>query len=199
MQIIDCRGRACPQPVMETKKALEESGEAEIQIIVDNPASKENVQRFAENQGHQVSVSEGKEGITLTIQRKGAVSSRAAIAQEQNVSLSGERVIFLDADSIGRGSEELGKVLMRSFFHTLDQSDLGIDKIIFVNSGVKLACEGSPVLEELGNLSQKEVQILCCGTCLDYFGLKDRLQVGSVSNMYEILATLSQAGKVIKI
>lgn len=199
MRIIDCRGRACPQPVIETKKALEESGEDEIQVIVDNPASKENVRRFAESQGHRVTVSEAKEGILLGIQRRGSASGTAAAAQDRKVAFSGETVIFLDADSIGRGSEELGKVLIRSFFHTLGQSNLGFDKVIFVNSAVKLACEGSAVLEELRGLSQKNIQILCCGTCLDYFGLKGRLQIGRVSNMYEILASLSQAGKVIKI
>jgi len=199
MRYIDCRGRACPQPVIETKKALEESGEDEIQIIVDNPASRENVRRFAESQGHKVTVSEEKEGFILTIQGKRTVSSTAPGGQEQKKIAAGETLIFLDSDSMGRGSEELGMVLIRSFFHTLEQSNLEIDKIIFVNSGVKLACEESPVLEELINLGRKKVKILCCGTCLDYLGLKGRLQVGNVSNMYEILTSLSQAGKVIKI
>ncbi len=198
MRTIDCRGRACPQPVLDTKKVLEESGEAEIRIIVDNPASKENVRRFVESQGHKVTVAEENNVFTLIIQRKGAVPHAPAV-QEQKTVESGKIVIFLDGDSIGRGSEELGKVLMRSFLHTLEQSNLGIEKIILLNGAVKLACKGSAVLEELANLAQRGGKILACGTCLDYFGVKSDLAVGRVSNMYEILTSLAEAGKVLKI
>ena len=88
---------------------------------------------------------------------------------------------------------------MRSFLHTVGEAEVNIKKMIFVNSGVKLACEGSPALEDLQGLAQRGVDILSCGTCLDYFHLKAKLKVGRVSNMYEILNSLSQAGKVIKI
>jgi selenium metabolism protein YedF len=107
-------------------------------------------------------------------------------------------VVFIESDSIGRGSEELGKVLMRSFLHTLAEAEFKPAKLIMVNSGVKLACEGSEVLEDLHQLSRQGAEILSCGTCLDYFGLKTKLQVGRISNMYEILSSLAQAGKVLK-
>jgi selenium metabolism protein YedF len=107
--------------------------------------------------------------------------------------------VFIDADSLGRGSEELGKILIRSFLQTLEQSEAQPQKIILINSGVKLACEGSEVLEDLQEFSLKGVEILSCGTCLDYFGIKKKLMVGKVSNMYEILNSLASAGKVVKI
>jgi selenium metabolism protein YedF len=112
---------------------------------------------------------------------------------------SSDLVVFIDTDSLGRGSEELGRVLMRSFLQTLEQSEVHPQKIILINSGVKLACEGSEVLEDFQELSAKGTEILSCGTCLDYFGIKKKLSVGRVSNMYEILSSLSQAGKVIRI
>lgn len=199
---IDCRGLACPQPVLETKKALDESGAEEIFVVVDNPSSKENVKRFAENQGHQVMISEEKGAFEIKIRkgkRKEKADSVGGKAENiQGVESSG-MVVFIDTDSLGRGSEELGKILMRSFLQTLEQSEVHPQRIILINSGVKLACEGSEVLEDLQEFAARGVEILSCGTCLDYFGIKKKLIVGKVSNMYEILDSLTRAGKVIKI
>jgi selenium metabolism protein YedF len=108
-------------------------------------------------------------------------------------------VVFIDTDSLGRGSEELGRILMRSFLQTLELSEVHPQTVILINSGVKLACEGSEVLEDLQELAAKGTEILSCGTCLDYFGIKKKLVVGKVSNMYEILNSLARAGKLIKI
>jgi selenium metabolism protein YedF len=112
---------------------------------------------------------------------------------------SSDLVVFIDTDSLGRGSEELGRILMRSFLQTLEQSEVQPKKVILINSGVKLACEGSDVLEDLQELAGKGAEILSCGTCLDYFAIKKKLMVGKVSNMYEILNSVAQAGKVINI
>jgi len=199
-QKIDCRGLACPQPVLETKKALEAPGAGEILVVVDNPGSKENVRRFAESQGHQVSITEEKGVFELRIQ-KGKGKSESVEGKPEGIqgSLSPDLVVFIDTDSLGRGSEELGRILMRSFLQTLEQSEVHPQKVILINSGVKLACEGSEVLEDLQELSAKGTKILSCGTCLDFFGMKKKLLVGRVSNMYEILNSLAGAGKVIKI
>jgi selenium metabolism protein YedF len=199
---IDCRGLACPQPVLETKKALEAPGAEEIFVVVDNPSSKENVRRFAESQGHQVMISEGKGVFEVKIKKgKGKEKSGSVGGKAENIQgvAASDNVVFIDTDSLGRGSEELGKILMRSFLQTLEQSEVHPQRIILINSGVKLACEGSEVLEDLQEFSAKGVEILSCGTCLDYFGIKKKLMVGKVSNMYEIINSLAQAGKVIKI
>jgi tRNA 2-thiouridine synthesizing protein A len=189
---------ACPQPVLEAKKALEKPDAEEIIVLLDDPGSKENVRRFAESQGHRVTVTEEKGVFTLKIQKKGASQAEEKLTGKRAEAL-GRVVIFLDCDSLGRGAEELGRILMRSFLQTLEQSDVEPQKIILINSGVKLACEGSDVLEDLREFSAKGVEILSCGTCLDYFGLKKKLMAGKVSNMYEILNSLAQAGKVIKV
>ncbi len=202
MRTIDCRGLACPQPVLETKKALEGFVGEEIIVLLDDPASKENVRRFAESQGHRVSVSEDKGVFELRIDRgrkKGEPICAEEKPKERQSLTSSDFIVFIDSDSLGRGPEELGKILIRSFLQTLEQSEAQPQKIILINSGVKLACEGSEVLEDLQEFSLKGVEILSCGTCLDYFGIKKKLKVGKVSNMYEILISLTQAGKVIKI
>ena len=201
-QKIDCRGLACPQPVLETKKALEAPGADEILVMVDNLSSKENVRRFAESQGHQVSITEEKGVFELKIRRKkGEQKPESAGRKTEAFQCLAPRdlVVFIDTDSLGRGSEELGRILMRSFLQTLEQSDVSPQKVILINSGVKLACEGSEVLEDLQELSAKGTEILSCGTCLDFFGIKKKLSAGKVSNMYEILNSLARAGKVIKI
>jgi len=199
---VDCRGLACPQPVLETKKALEAQGAEEISVLVDNPSSKENVRRFAVSQGHEVSISEEKGVFELKIKKgKGREKPDAAGKRAEDVQClaSSDIVVFIDTDSLGRGSEELGKILMRSFLQTLEQSEVHPQRIILINSGVKLACEGSEVLEDLQEFAAKGVEVLACGTCLDYFGIKKKLVVGRVSNMFEIINFLAQSGKMIKI
>ena len=197
MATVDCRGMSCPQPVLETKKALDKSGPEGVLVLVDNPGSKENVRRFGESQGYQVDITEEKGVFRLRLQKAGA-AKKEPMPEEKKATGETDLVVFIESDSIGRGSEELGKVLMRSFLHTLAEAEFKPAKLIMVNSGVKLACEGSEVLEDLHQLSRQGAEILSCGTCLDYFGLKPKLQVGRISNMYEILSSLAQAGKVLK-
>jgi selenium metabolism protein YedF len=198
MKTIDCRGLACPQPVMETKKVLDAAEIKEITVLVDNPTSRENVSRFASSQGYRVSVVEEKGYAALNI-RKGEGEKKENKPAVPKAAVEGGLVFFVDSDSMGRGSEELGGVLMRAMLHTLGETDIKPEKIILVNSGVKLACEGSPVLEDLKTISSQGVEILACGTCLNYFNLKEKLGVGRVSNMYEILNSLSTAGRTVKI
>jgi selenium metabolism protein YedF len=199
MSVLDCRGLACPQPVLETKKVLEDPQTEEVLVLVDNPSSRENVRRFAESQGHQVNLSEDKGIFEVRIKKgKGKSASQEVKTESFQCLTSAGVVLFIDSDSLGRGSEELGKILMRSFLQTLEQSEAKPQKVILMNSAVKLACEGSEVLEDLQEFVAKGTEILSCGTCLDYFGLKKKLMVGKVSNMYEILNSLTQGGKVIK-
>jgi len=199
---IDCRGLACPQPVLETKKALEGPEMEEIFVLLDNPSSKENVRRFVESQGHQVSITEEKGIFELRV-KKGKGKEKSGSGEEKSKIIqcpeSAHLVVFIDTDSLGRGSEELGRILMRSFLQTLEQSEVHPQKVILINSGVKLACEGSEVIEDLQELAAKGAEILSCGTCLDYFGIKKKLAVGKVSNMYEIINSLAGASKTIRI
>lgn len=198
MKTVDCRGLACPQPVMETKKALDRTEVKKIVVLVDNPTSRENVCRFATSQGYQVSLKDEKDHSAITI-RRGEGEQAEKKPTPPKASIEGGLVFFIDSESVGRGSEELGGILMRVFLHTLGETDIKPQKIILVNSGVKLACEGSPTLEDLQTVASQGVEILACGTCLDYFDLKERLRTGRVSNMYEILNALTQAGKTVKI
>ena len=200
--IVDARGKACPQPVILARKALAE--DPEVTVVVDNAAARENVAGMARGQGHTVRIEEQADGTYVHITRGagGATVPPGVAAAPQGGPVgpsSGPTVLLISADGVGRGEEELGRILMRSLMHTLTESATCAEVLIFVNTGVRLVAEGSPVLDDLRQLEQRGVQLLACGTCLSYLELKDRVAVGAVSNMYSILETLLGASKVITI
>jgi len=189
--VVDARGLACPQPVVNTKRALEAAGEGVVVTIVDNEVARDNVVRFARSQGLRAEVEEKGSEYYIRISRTGF----AELSQQANPALV--EVLLVTGAALGRGDEELGRVLMQSFLATLAQSEHVPRKILLLNSGVRLACEGSPVLDSLLALESKGVEIVACGTCLDYYGLKESLCVGSVTNMYSIVEALAEAEKVL--
>jgi selenium metabolism protein YedF len=192
MKQIDCRGLACPQPVLTTKKALDEIKEGALTIIVDNLAAKENVERFARSQGATVHVEKKGNDFYLTIE-KGGVCDLASLPQKVE-----KMVVYINSNLLGVGDEALGTILMRSFFHVLSEMETKPTTLIFINSGVRLTTEGSAVLEDLQNLDQRGVAILSCGTCLDFYGLKEKLRIGIISNMYDIAKILFEADRLIR-
>jgi selenium metabolism protein YedF len=190
MKTIDCTGKTCPLPVLETKKALEEGHVDTLAVIVDNLTSRENVMRFLQSQGFSVSVMEEN--------KKHRIEATRGQSDEEIVKSENKLLVFIDGETVGRGSEELGRILMRSFLITLEELNPLPWRIIFINGGVKLAAEESPYLEPLNNLLTLGVEILCCGTCLDYYKLKEKLRVGRASNMFEIASSFLEATNVIK-
>lgn len=181
---------ACPLPVIETKKALEEGHVDNLAVIVDNLTSRENVMRFLQSRGFSVSVMEENE--------KHRIEATRGQSDEEVIRIEKKFLVLIDGETVGRGSEELGKILMRSFLITLKELNPIPWRIIFMNSGVKLAVEDSPYLEPLNDLATIGTEILCCGTCLDYYRLKEKLKVGRVSNMFEISSSFLEATNVIK-
>lgn len=195
-RILDCRGLVCPQPVIQTKEALEILGGQWLRVIVDNEASFTNVRRFAESQGHHVQLEQHTGDYHLRIQKgKGQLASEPAPIVCETPQQR-KTVVYISSEGMGTGDEELGHILMAAYLDTLSQFVREISHLVFVNAGVKLAVEGSPVLEQIHGLDRMGVEVLACGTCLNHFGIKEKLQVGSVSNMFAILETLSGADKV---
>lgn len=195
-KVVDCRGLSCPQPVIETKQALEKTDR--VTIIVDNTASRDNVARFGESQGGRVTIDEKRDGVYITIE-KGKQGKPRAKAQSSKIPAQGAIVVVLPSNQMGRGEEELGHILIRAFLHTLTETADRPDTMIFLNTGVKLTVEGSVLLEDLQALEKKGVEILICGTCLDYFNLKEKIAVGQVSNLYTIAETMLAAGRLVTV
>jgi len=192
MKKIDCRGMACPQPVVTAKKALDESEGEEFILIVDNLAARDNVERFAQSQGAVVDVENKGTDFFLHIQKKGACDLAGSVQKVDKV------VVYINSNLLGVGEEALGAILMRSFLKTLLDLKPIPSRLIFINSGVRLTSEGSETLETLKALFEKGVEILSCGTCLDFYGLKEKLRVGVISNMYDIAQSLLEADRLIR-
>ena len=197
---VDARGLACPQPVINTRKALETH--ERVVAIVDNDVALENIRRMARGLGCTITEEKKSDGIYINIEKTGSVpSSFPKIDSEEASSCTTprSRVLVISQDVMGKGDDALGRILMKSFFHTLAETQPVPDTIIFFNSGVKLLVDGSESIEDIKLLEQNGVAILACGTCLDYFKLKDRLIAGSVSNMYDIKELMLTASSTINL
>lgn len=201
--IVDARGEQCPIPVVKTKKVLDTiEGAAVITVLVDNETAVQNLTRMAKNSGAGVvSQKMGEREFHVTITVNGTVSSRMSTPEEEITcipDIKGKFIIAVDTNVMGRGNDELGKVLMKGFLFAVTQLPKLPETMLFYNSGVLLTTEGSDSLEDLKSLEAQGVKVRSCGTCLNYYGLTDKLQVGEVTNMYDIAETLASAAKVIK-
>lgn len=199
MDTLDLCGMTCPIPVVETKRFLEKKPVDEIEVILDNDTALENVTRFLTSQGFSVA-SEREEGSSRSV-LKGARApgaDKAASPQETPAAQARRLLIYINTETIGVGSDELGRVLMNSFLRTLKDLDELPWRVVLINAGVKLATEGSEYIDSLSEMESLGTEILSCGTCLDYFHLKDKIRVGRISNMHEIASSFLQAAHVIR-
>ncbi|MEW6530970.1 MAG: sulfurtransferase-like selenium metabolism protein YedF [Thermodesulfobacteriota bacterium] len=200
---VDARGLACPQPVLETKRALEEELGSLFRVLVDNPTSRENVSRFARNQGCRVEVQErGSNEFEIVIERgQGSVGlseqEELLPCARSETAETPRNVVYITDHRIGRGDDELGQKLMRGFLRTWIDSEPLPWRMIFLNSGVYLTTVDDEATEALAMLHERGVDILSCGTCLQHFGFQDKLQVGRVTSMYEVIESMNAATKII--
>lgn len=192
---VDARGLACPQPVIQTRRAMQQADH--VVTLVDNESAASNVRHMAESAGWQAQVTQQGNDLAVELTRRagGPEVEPANLGKAQL--LTGPLVLAISGDKMGRGNPELGHILIRSFFHTLTEVRPMPDRIILFNTGVRLACAESPVLEDLRALEAEGVEILACGTCLGHLDLKEKLGAGRISNMYEIAEALLNAGKVV--
>ena len=195
--IVDARGMACPIPVVKANQALAQMSEGILEVHVDNPVAVENLKRMALQKGLPVKTEQPEDShYVVTIPVTGAVD--AAMPELTCTDCAGNTVVAVDTDSMGRGNDELGAVLIKGFLFAVSRLETLPKTVLFYNGGAKLTTEGSASLEDLRLMEQQGVEILTCGTCLNYYGLTDQLAVGSVTDMYTIVERLSRAEKVIK-
>lgn len=185
MEEIDCRGLACPAPVIATKKAIAEASGSYLRILLDKGAARENVLRFCASKGVAVSEELGENSTTLLIS-----GIQENTSQENGNRKQSSPVILISSDKLGRGADELGRLLLKNFIITLLELSRQPEKIFFVNSGVLLTTEGSELLEPLKKLTDAGVEIYSCGVCLEYYSVIDKLAVGRITNMYSIAESL---------
>ena len=199
---IDCKGMACPLPVVNAKKAAEElhSGDV-LTVLVDNEIAVQNLTRFAEHKGFRVSADKKQDKEYAVIMHiSGAAAEESKDAEVACVMDSRRKgmLVVLSANVMGTGDAKLGTSLMKAFVFALTKQDQLPDTILCYNTGAYLTCEGADTLEDLKLLESEGVTILTCGTCLDFYGLKEKLAVGSVTNMYDIVERMEIAAQIIK-
>ncbi len=190
MERLDLKGKTCPVPVVETKKFLETRAVDAIEIVVDDPTASENVRRFLAAKGYSTSVAE-EDGIY----RIEGCRDEAPLAGQAGEHRS---LVYVDGETMGRGSEELGKILLRAFLITVKELEIRPWRMVFINSGVKLVISDSEYLNILKDIEGLGIEIIVCGTCLDYYHLKEKIGVGRISNMFEIMTSFNEATNVIR-
>ena len=191
MRKLDARGLECPLPVVKTKELLKESSEA-VEVLVDNETAVENLKKFAKVKGYNAVSSKVNEDYTVVIS-----SGEQVVEEEKADNILKGQIVVISSDSFGI-DKELGKILMKSFIFALTKQDAFPETIIFYNEGVKITTQESDTVKDLLFLDSEGVEIVNCGTCLDFFKLKDDLKVGSITNMYDIVERMEKAEKVIK-
>lgn len=211
---VNAMGDACPLPVVKTKNALEGLTSADvIETLVDNDVAVQNLLRFAKNRGltaEQKTLDESAFAVVIEVPAsffEGSDAKSDKEAPEEYLSCASSIVaenkskkvaVVISSDRMGSGDDALGKTLMKSFIYALTQQDRLPDLILTYNGGVKLACEGSPALDDLKEMKSRGVTIFSCGTCLSFYNLTDKLGVGEATNMYEIVAMMLEADRIVK-
>lgn len=204
-KVVDARGQACPQPVILTRNALAEGGFDLLEVLVNDASSKDNVVRFA-TYTHNTVEQVLEEGPDFRIRVRPKPADEPVPSQDRvfaKPESGGPQArepqgatVLLTASAIGAGDPQLGALLMRGFLHTLTEAETLPARVILMNGGVHLAVEGAETLKSLVNLHHQGAEILACGTCLEFYGVKDKLGVGRVTNLYEITELLHR-GQII--
>ena len=197
---VDARGDACPLPVVKAKKAIAElNGAGEVEVLVDNEIAVQNLTKMAQQKGYTYSAEKRAEREYRVLFTVGEAAPETPAAPEAcTPDARTDAVVAIASDKMGEGAEELGKTLLKAFVFSLTQQEKLPKTILFYNGGAHLTCEGSPMLEDLKALEAEGVEILTCGTCLNFYGLTEKLAVGGVTNMYVIAEKLLHAGNVVK-
>ena len=202
-KLIDCMGMACPLPVINAKKAIEAFAEdGLLRIKIDNDTAVQNLTRLGEHNGFQVSSEQlGEKEYVVTMQIKAGGGKPAEVPSEAiscTVPAKGKKVVVISANTMGSGDETLGKKLMKAFIFALTSQDEVPDKVICYNTGAYLTTEDADTVKDLKALEEAGATIMTCGTCLDFYGLKEKLQVGIISNMYDIVEAQMGASLIIR-
>ena len=200
---VNAMGDACPIPVVKTLNARKElKGAGTVQTLVDNEIAVQNLTRLAESKGCSIEtkqLGEKQYQVTITVGEGAELPESAdGICTIPAAEKPDHTVVVISADHMGEGDEALGKILLKGFLFALTQQETLPKTVLFYNGGASVTCEGSASLEDLQKLQELGVEILTCGTCLNHYGLTEKLRVGEVTNMYVIVEKQMQATKVIR-
>ena len=188
---VNAVGFVCPVPVIMTKKALNEIVEGEVEVLVDNETAKQNLEKLAKELGYEFKSCAVDGNFQVVINKKETSDKKET--KEENI------VVVIDSDQMGKGDEELGKILVKGFIYSLTEMETLPKTVILYNKGVLLATVNENTIEDLKKLESMGVEVISCGTCANYYHVQDKLQVGSLTNMYTIVDRQFKATKLIRV
>lgn len=197
---VDCRNLACPGPVVRCAKAVKEEAPEALRVLVDNSAAVENVSRFLRANGYTVTPTQEQDRLWQldAVRSDAAPVSEPAAPIRSAASAAGKTLVLLTTETLGRGDESLGAKLMDNFLSTLPELGDSLWRVILLNGGVKLAARPGKALDSLKALEAGGVDILVCGTCLEFYRLTDAKAVGQTTNMLDVVSSLALADKVVR-
>lgn len=207
LKVVKAMGDACPIPVVKTKNAIKElEGAGMVETLVDNEIAVQNLTKMAQQKNYGVrseKLGENQYRVIMTIGESAEEAGVEAVEEETAEACrpdgrKGNKIVVISSSYMGTGDDELGAVLMKGFIYALSQQDELPATILFYNGGAKLTCEDAPTIEDLMSLEANGVEILTCGTCLNHYGLTEKLKVGGVTNMYVIAEKMMQADLIVK-
>ena len=203
MVVIDAMGWVCPRPVIEAKKVIatfpQEGGV--VQVLVDNQIACDNLSKFSASKGYDCKVTklaDRQYEVIITVGEGRAQESAPAQAPVAVASGDG-LVVAISQNKMGHGSDELGQILIKGFIYSISQLEVAPKAVVFFNSGVKLTLQDANTLADIQSMVERGTIVRVCGTCADYFKVKDQVAVGEICNMYDIVDAMSSAAKVINI
>ena len=202
MKTIDVKGLQCPKPLIETKRALKEMSSNEpLRIVLDNPNSKRNILKYLSDNDLEAEVRQEGDVFEILVNKTEEFKEEidAAVYCTTDSNKKKAYVFVFAKDHIGEGEEPLGKMLTGAFLETMWEMEELPGKIIFLNSGIFLCLKDSPHLEALKSLEKLGIELLLCGTCVEYYNKTDEIAIGEISNAYNILSSITAAGKVINL
>ena len=193
MKIIDAMGLACPRPVILTKKAIREENLDEVTVKVDNEIATENLTKMGKQLGFSAEVkTNSKTDYEVYLKKTGNAQCELMFEED-----SSEYIVVISSDHMGTGDETFSKNLLEGFVYALTEQDVAPKYVIFYNMGVTLPSINEKVIGDLKALEERGTQVLSCGLCLGQYDLKEKLQVGEITNMYRICELMIQY-KVVK-
>lgn len=202
---VNALGDACPIPLVKTKNAIKEmeSEGGSVETLVDNEIAAQNLTKMANQKGYPVrseKLEQNRYRVVMTLGE--TTAEEKSQKSDETVCIPDRRtdntVVVISSSCMGEGDDALGAVLMKGFLYAISQQDELPTTILFYNGGAKLTCEDAPTLEDLKSMEAQGVEILTCGTCLNHYGLSEKLQVGSMTNMYVIAEKMTQASRIVK-
>lgn len=196
-KFIDAKGKNCPMPVIMAKKEID-AGVKFLEIEVDNKIAVENLKKLANSQGFTTTIEENNGNFKVNFSN-GCEECEEVLAKVEGKKPLGNWTIFVNKEIIGAGNDELGKSLMKMFIYTISEGEDLPKSILFMNGGVKVPTLNEQAIEHLKVLEDKGIELLVCGACLNFYGLEEKLEVGKISNMYDITNAMKEASKVITI